>query len=897
MRCALVVFALAAIASAGCVDLANVAEDGCGNLVLNKTEDCDGSSQFDDEESTMCAPPGNANACFYTCDPMLEGAPTCPAGWGCGKDFRCRRPSADFYEAAGSPLRFSVDEFAVGDVDGDGHVDLIGNDLATITVRYGDGNGELPTEVTTLIQPPQGPVTYAHFDSDNRLDAIVPIGEGIFTLLGDRSRNLEPVPYSPFELPSDADVLMTPVESAPNNINTEMVVFSSRFFEFIDSSRPQSTLPLTYTIDDLVGKVPVGNLDQDAGGRNEFALAFWGANRVWVYSSTGTASDGGNDLMPTEIRQVTVPGTVDQGVHFADVNGDGLLDLLVSVTILGQSRVAVSYNVAGQLQLTAGVEAVFTRQEGALWPLAAGDIDGDGKADYVFEEAIGISDFGAGAAPGLPNGGIGVPTQIVPTAFISTDVWVDAAIGDFNKDGIQDVAVLTNNIDGVSFFLNIGIGIFNKFYVDTDRLPRDLRVGDFDGDLTLDVAFVEDGQGINPDEVSVIFGSPSGGPSQPVSMGKLGYVSVMQPVHSVTSLEGLDAITDLMVVSDTFPDAEAKTVSVLRGSSSRRMISPFTLFATDSNAQQPDIPRRAVVGRFSPDGDDVADVVALAEPVIDFEVPGGGDPKGGTPDLFSRLWMIPGKSGDGSLDSSNAAYFPMPGLNSFHDECATWVSGDIDGAANGRHELVGIDSNRDCYGFGGFGIIAPEPRLLVASTNEPGSGEPFSATIQQLTGEERVADNLVLRDLDADGDLDALVLFAGDISTDGTGGIGSIHGSRVLVVWNDNGQLKVQNTSDLVIAETEFLFDVQSIHLDADTTPELLILADGAVYVSWLDPDTKQYSSPEHLWEQYGGGRAGVGDFNGDGLDDIAYTVDNELVVLLQREAPPLGSQPESEEE
>jgi len=881
MRRGLVALVLVAITSTGCADLSDVNESGCGNLVLNENEDCDGFSAFGD--GTTCAEPGTANACFYICDAAEQA--TCPEGWGCGADHRCRRPSADFFEADTSPWRFSVDKFEVGDVDGDGYVDVIGNNLATISVRYGAAGGTFPTEVTTLIQPPQGDVTYGYLDSDNRLDAVIPIGEGIFTLLGSRNRELEPVPYAPFEVPVTGLVKLAAVESAPGNLNTEVVVITQNTFQFIESSFAPKLLPAGYTVEDQVGTVPVANVDKDAGRRGEFALAFSGANRVWIFTSTGSADQpGSNTLQPADYAQVLVPGQVSQGAHFADVDGNGWLDLLVSVTVAGQERTAVAYNNGGTFDANAQIETVFNDGDGgALWPLATGDLDGDGKADYVFDEAIAIADFDDPRASG-PNGGVGTPTTLVPTAFISTAPWREAALGDFNKDGITDVAVLTENLDGVSIFVNVG-GLFNRFFVDTNRPPHDLRAGDFDGDLTPDLAFVEDGQGLQPDDVDVVFGSPVAGFGKPVSMGKLGVVMDMVAVSNITSLEGLDAIADLMVLSVSYPDGDSVSVAVLRGSSSRRMISPFTLVASGTNADQPDIPHRAVIGNFSPEGDEFADIVTLAEPVTDFDPTGGG----ATPS-FSRLWMIPGKGGGGNLDASGAEYNLMPGLSTFQNECATWVSGDIDNAADGKSEIIGIDNNNDCYGFGGFAsVVAPEPRLLVATANDAGASEPFTASIQTLTGDERAADGLRLRDLDNDGDLDLLILFSGDISVDS--GAGSVTGSKVMVVWNEAGQLDVANSSELGIADTSLLWDVKTINLDADHVPELVILADGGIYVSWLDPDTKEYSDPEMMWEQLGSGRAGVGDFNRDGLDDLAYTVDDQLVVLLQRQDVPLGQQ------
>lgn len=864
LRRSVLLAAIASVAMAGCTDLPDVEPDGCGNLVLNAEEDCDGFSNRG--EGTACGEPDTVNACFFVCS--AADATVCPEGWGCGVDGRCRRPSGVFEPGPGSPWRFRVGDFAVGDVDGDGYNDLVGNDVQTLTVRFGADTGEFTSDLDILTPQPFGPLTFGTFDPDTLLDVLVPVAGGLFVLLGDEERSLEPVAYSPIEVQVQGSARIFPVEADGGaNLNSELLVITGTFMEFVASSVSGMLLPGSFSITDLAGIVPVADIDQDAEGRREFALAFRTSNTVWIYTSTGTASAG--NVAPSLLQQVSLPAgaRVDLGAQLADFDGDGWNDLFISVrNAANRPKIAVALNNLGVLG-PATIRNFFDRGTtgDAVWPLAIGNLAWDKKADYVFPDFIAVTDFG------LNNPLGSVPLTLQPTQFITDQQWTEAVVGEFNGDGYADVATVIEGRDGVDVFLNVAqAGIFNKFHIDTDDPPRNLRAADYDGDFIMDVAVVESGFGAKPDVVSVIFGDTAGGPTTPVRMGSLGFVDVMEPVSSVVSLESIDAIADLFVLSSSFPDRTTTAVALLQGSSSRRMLSPFTLQPQTPDSQ-PDVPRRALFGQFAKD-DGVPDIVAISEPGTnaDGDVSNPG---------VSNLWLLPGTGVDGQLDAGEASFVSLPDSANFTTRCAVWASGNLDATASS--EVIGIDggiAGNGCFGFGG----SPVPRLALAKRE----GSTIETTVYELPTSARAVASVELHDLDADGDLDVLALFQGEVrantSTDQV-----IEGAAVIVIWNAAGELSLSNITELTFTNPVRYFDVEPIRIDDTGLPALAILATGGVYLATFDSDTATYSAPVRILPQAGDGRLEVADLNGDGLDDLAYTVGDDVQILL---AVPEGS-------
>jgi uncharacterized repeat protein (TIGR01451 family) len=143
-----------------------------------------------------------------------------------------------------------------------------------------------------------------------------------------------------------------------------------------------------------------------------------------------------------------------QRIVLADINGDGYADLLTD-------RGAFAIN-RGDGSFVEPILFTTLLNNGATAPadLASGDLNGDGKADVV------LSHYGSGRGvhvfSNFSNGSFLSATQL--SDILSTDP-KGVAIGDFNGDGKNDIAVVhgtdVNSNGTVKVFFNNGDGTFS----------------------------------------------------------------------------------------------------------------------------------------------------------------------------------------------------------------------------------------------------------------------------------------------------------------------------------------------------------------------------------------------------------------------------------------------------
>ncbi len=184
----------------------------------------------------------------------------------------------------------------------------------------------------------------------------------------------------------------------------------------------------------------------------------------------------------------------------------GVVSFVDGNTLLGSAALG-----AGTAQLnffpTEGISEGNDGYQGSSQPYYAavtGDFNNDGIADLAVLESM---------APGTDLGillGIGNGTFVGPIytqVETSQDTISSIAVGDFNRDGILDIAVSDKSSNNVTIYLGKGDGTFTALpAVATGNEPESMAVADFNGDGILDIAVAN----VGDNDVSILLGNGDG---------------------------------------------------------------------------------------------------------------------------------------------------------------------------------------------------------------------------------------------------------------------------------------------------------------------------------------------------------------------------------------------------
>jgi hypothetical protein len=835
-----------------CAELPEIPASGCGNSVVEPSEDCDTIAL----DGLTCAPADQANACRYVCDP---DAPACPGGWGCGADGVCRVPSGVLEEPVAS--RFSAVSLAIGDVDGDGAGDLVGLLPNRASVHYGAD----ASETSFSFGLASGDLSVHDLDRDGFDDVIVPTFLGLFVARGASAPPLAPVTFAPLSIPADTHVRFAPLDADVGSYaypgEEILAVFDGTVFFFAEDA-PLSTIALLpekpgggrFGAQDLVGRIPTFDPGPEPAG---FALAFGGATTVYAYLLEPVTLPGGA-VRPRPFLKTTVAlpaGWVvaAEGARFVDYNGVAGPDLLIAVqpeTGTGRKRAVIAVDHP-DLSASSFAERFRAITEPSSLGLTCGDSEVplalayDGN-DYIVVASNAICALDLGCPADVPcfddywAKPIALNTSGVP--------WTEGLITDLNGDGRVDVVATS----GVFSFLDVFIAgplthQFNPFYVATLDPPTSLRSGDFDGDFIEDLAVIERGDLTGRGSaLSILYGKTQGAPEAPVSIGSFSPVVSLEPAHIVKNpVFQNDSVRDLFV---QFDGPEEKGLAVLFGTSQRTLLSPYTLISPEGGGEE--IPLAAVTAEL--DGD-------------------------GIPDLFAASadhgWFLRGTAG-GDLETVDAPPLTVSGQNRIR--CTKWVAGHF--VSQERQSIIGLDrttAGRFC---------SPEvsdigdPSLLFARVVE---GE-LQATSIPLPTDLGLPVTLQGADLDGDG-LDELVIAF------------QRQDLPLRVFWNggsgpEGGEATIAPPFPGSCEGCKGMPLSLSIgNMDEDAELEIAVLGDTGVWVLEADPGTHALTWHEKpvlaaLSEPFSDGDVRLVDLDGDGVRDVA--VSQGTVIVSRRSVP-----------
>ena len=593
----------------GCSELADIRSDGrCGNRVLEPSagETCDSAAP----DGLRCGAPGTPLACRLLCGPNFENAP-CPDGWTCGADGACRVPAPSFTYLADAELEVR-DPYGVkvADFDGDGHDDLAFLSGPKVIVRYGDGTGAFSPRTAFNIDAPLGDLAVGDLDYDGRADLVVPEFPGPLIVRGEPERTLSPVAIPILEesagpateITSDRRVVVVPRQDAQRDAPFNEVLALQPAARMLSARFVQGGTEVnvaTGVDGNLAHHLGTSEISLFGAQNRTIAVSYVGDSRVFTFDAgcDPTCSIKGLRTIPLD------PLVVSEGAFVGDVNGDGFADIVVAARagdLAGRPAVGIAFGQPGGGYCStpgADCSADSSRQLGfnvsdlpppggafeeAGTLVALSDLDGDGRSEFIFTHGI------------LQNLGIGSGNRI-QAEFIEGprfgSLWREVTVGDFNKDGLIDLAAIYPGEAGIEFLMAAGNFFFGRARLDTEvTIPLEygggLHVGDYDGDLFDDLAFATE-----PGTVRVAFGDPQGSPTEVVSMGSFGLVLGIAAGHFNLNRENLeigsqDLLNDLMILSSTVTLTQdafetLNRVTLMTGTTERRMLAPVLFFSRE----------------------------------------------------------------------------------------------------------------------------------------------------------------------------------------------------------------------------------------------------------------------------------------------------------------------------
>jgi hypothetical protein len=600
---------------------------------------------------------------------------------------------------------------------------------------------------------------------------------------------------------------------------------------------------IEYTIGKYVPDLAAGDFNGD--GKLDLAVASQTDSSVVVLLGNGDGTFNAGPVIPV----LNPP----QKIIVADFNGDQKLDVATvnSTDVIGSSYNSVSILLGnGDGTFSSPIEYPM---DGATFSIAAGDFNGDGKLD------LAVGNVGLAVLSILLGNGDG--TFQAPVNYGSgTGNYVASSlvIGDFNKDGILDVASCGGST--VSVFLGNGNGTFQT-HVDYAEGGSDagwITAADLNGDGKLDLA-ISNGYGGGPavSTISVLLGKGDG-TFQPY----VDYFTGGQPYSVLAADVNGDGKPDLISAT------AANSIMVLIGKGD----GTFSRSVDYSGAS---VPMGVTSGDFNGDGKPDLVVANRADNSV-------------------SVFM---GSGDGSF-STAVSYPAGPSARAV-------VAADLNG--DNRSDIVVADPSCSlifppCPTTGSVSVlIANADGTFNAAVSYPVNGYPVSVAAGDFNGDGKV--DVVVANANSPGTV-SVFLGNGDGTLQSPVDYSTAQGPQAVAIGDVNGDGKL----DLIVAATSGSVSILLGNGDGTFQPHVdtplassaisIVTADfngdgkldiaatdfgNFVYVLMGNGDGSFQNAvtynPGHLEPS----SLSVGDFNGDGHLDLAVTnaFDNTVTLLL----------------
>ncbi len=593
------IIVLSAAIALGC-NTADLAQDVCGNGVVDPGEDCD-------KNDPRCV------GCGITCDLATGQATadgTCEAygdsaGFVCGADGFCHAPSGTFEQVS----RFSMPttSYIVTDINGDRVGDVLVQSQTSVTAMFGTGGGGI-TAATAQTPVLHGPAAFARVDTDGSIDTLLPTADGIVSFT---SAFGVPAPF-PFSIKAGGGsgqrkpLLITPLGLghlgvlAADRITDDLVYFVLDPSQFGPDSGPLK-ISLEVSVCGAKGAdVKLADIGSflTTPGHQIFALTLHPAGAA--AKECVLAADFSNTNPPYTIVPVVPPTTI----------------LPESRPVLGNLRAGVCPSL-----VLAQSGNVVEFAPATLTPPCSFQ-----NASTTFDSGVDLSEPVAivPLSPTLANPALSTNALVTSTGvfavnpgavIMSTQLMYPSdrplssvRVTDLDRDGDLDLVASSEGSDDLDI-LDRRTGLFDSFIrtrFDTAGPVELFELGDFDGNEVPDIVYVE--RGATSQRLQIAYGTtdqllPG------VTVGAFHEATALIPSSFADSADPFRVIDDLVFLFFEEGSDELQ-LSLLHGGTQRTMLA---FFDPSSIGQGPlGVFRGVVAGSFS-DGRTHNDMLAVLE--------------------------------------------------------------------------------------------------------------------------------------------------------------------------------------------------------------------------------------------------------------------------------------------
>ena len=375
-----------------------------------------------------------------------------------------------FFEAT-SPTGKRPESIAVADFNKDGKLDFItaNANSGTVTVAFGKGTGSFGSQKQIGVGSEPVAVVTADFNKDGKTDFAVALQgtDQVVTYLGDGAGNFNKiaalaagdlyiVPYASY---GTGAKLVTGDFNGDTNIDLAVTNSAADTVSiFLGQNNGQFGARVVTTVSPAFNLLGLAAADLNHDGKTDLVVSAY--ENIDVLFASGSGQFTLSQAFGDSAQSVGYDGLSDtHDIVLADLTGDGILDL---ADVNGDTDLIdiLKGSSSGKFSYYSGTGSTNHMGDGGPIALTAGDFNQDGVLDLAVANAsVGtrtiLTNDGTGNFPGVLFAETpDYGDRDTAPPVSGADVAVDIAAGDFNNDGKLDLITADDNFASATVLLN-----------------------------------------------------------------------------------------------------------------------------------------------------------------------------------------------------------------------------------------------------------------------------------------------------------------------------------------------------------------------------------------------------------------------------------------------------------